>query len=102
MNVFLSRMAKTDRRSQRLTELKRVDLTTVCALIASISNAHDSENGRHLAVWLGLTPSKCSNGGKSKLGRITKAGGPYLQKPLVQGARSVLIAAVKRTDTFSR
>ncbi|MGV4212665.1 transposase, partial [Citrobacter freundii] len=27
-----------------------------------------------LAAWLGLTPSQYSSGGKSKLGRITKAG----------------------------
>jgi transposase len=39
---------------------------------------------------------------KSKLGRITKAGDSYLRTLLVQGARSVLIGAEKRTDLFSR
>ncbi|MGP2005369.1 transposase, partial [Citrobacter freundii] len=34
-----------------------------------------------------------SSGGKSKLGRITKAGDSYLRTLLVQGARSVLIGA---------
>ncbi|MHB7144954.1 transposase, partial [Escherichia coli] len=43
-----------------------------------------------------------SSGGKSKLGRITKAGDSYLRTLLVQGARSVLIGAGKRTDSFSR
>jgi transposase len=55
-----------------------------------------------LAAWLGLTPSQYSSGGKSKLGRITKAGDSYLRTLLVQGARSVLIGAEKRTDLFSR
>ncbi|WP_225381781.1 transposase, partial [Escherichia coli] len=55
-----------------------------------------------LAAWLGLTPSQYSSGGKSKLGRITKAGDSYLRTLLVQGARSVLIGAGKRTDSFSR
>ncbi|ECZ0408846.1 transposase, partial [Salmonella enterica] len=47
-------------------------------------------------------PSQYSSGGKSKLGRITKAGDSYLRTLLVQGARSVLIGAEKRTDSFSR
>lgn len=58
--------------------------------------------GRQLAAWLGLAPSQYSSGGKSKLGRITKAGDLYLRTLLVQGARSVLIGAEKRTDSFSR
>lgn len=99
---ILSRMAKSDHRSQPLMELKGIGPTTACALVASIGNAHDFKNGRQLAAWLGLTPSQYSSGGKSKLGRITKAGDSYLRTLLVQGARSVLISAEKRTDSFSR
>ncbi|EJG5572227.1 IS110 family transposase, partial [Salmonella enterica] len=99
---ILSRIAKTDHRSQRLMKLKGVGPTTACALVACIGNAHDFKNGRQLAAWLGLTPSQYSSGGKSKLGRITKAGDSYLRTLLVQGARSVLIGAEKRTDSFSR
>ncbi len=101
---ILSRMAKTDHRSQRLMELKGVGRTTACALVACIGNAHDFKNGRQLAAWLGLTLSqyRYSSGGKSGLGRITKAGDSYLRTLLVQGARSVLIGAEKRTDSFSR
>ena len=99
---ILSHIAKTDHRSQRLMELKGVGPTTACALVASIGNAHDFKNGRQLAAWLGLTPSQYSSGGKSKLGRITKTGDSYLRTLLVQGARSVLIGAGKRTDSFSR
>ena len=95
-------MAKVDHRSQRLMELKGIGPTTACALVASIGNAHDFKNGRQLAAWLGLTPSQYSSGGKSKLGRITKAGDSYLRTLLVQGARSVLIGAEKKTDSFSR
>ncbi|WP_114196220.1 IS110 family transposase [Edaphovirga cremea] len=99
---ILSRVAKTDLRSQRLMELKGIGPTTACALVASIGNAHDFKNGRQLAAWLGLTPSQYSSGGKSKLGRITKAGDSYLRTLLVQGARSVMIGAEKRMDSFSR
>ncbi|WP_410731486.1 transposase, partial [Citrobacter freundii] len=62
----------------------------------------DFKNGRQLAAWLGLTPSQYSSGGKSKLGRITKAGDAYLRTLLVQGARSVMVGAENRTDSFSR
>ncbi|WP_410315286.1 IS630 family transposase [Klebsiella pneumoniae] len=85
-----------------LMELKGVGPTTASALVASIGNAHDFKNGRQLAAWLGLTPSQYSSGGKSKLGRITKAGDAYLRTLLVQGARSVMVGAENRTDPFSR
>ncbi|MBN6463516.1 IS110 family transposase [Escherichia coli] len=99
---ILPRIAKTDHRSQRLMKLKGVGPTTTCALVACIGNAHDFKNGRQLAAWLGLIPSQYSSGRKSKPGRITKAGDSYLRTLLVQGARSVLIGAEKRTDSFSR
>lgn len=39
---ILSRMAKTDHRSQQLMKLKGVGTTTTaCALVACIGNAHD-------------------------------------------------------------
>lgn len=75
---MLSRMDKTDHRSQRLIELKGVGPTTACTRVASIGNAHDFKNGRQLATSLGLTPLQYSSGGKSKPGRITKAGDSYL------------------------
>jgi transposase len=62
----LSRVAKTDHRSQQLMELKGVGPTTASALVAS-GNAHDFKNGRQLAAWLGLTPSQYSSGGNQSL-----------------------------------
>ncbi len=67
-------------------ELKGIGPTTACALVASIGNAHDLKWRQLAAAWLGLTPSQYSSGGKSKLGRITKAGDSYLRTLLVQGA----------------
>lgn len=98
---ILSRMAKTDHRSQRLMELKGVGPTTACALVASIGNAHDFKNGRQLAARLGLTPSQYSSCGKSNLGRITKAGDSYLRTFLVQGPLGTDRGGEK-TDSFSR
>ena len=47
-------------------------------------------------------PGQYSFGGKARLGRITKAGDPYLRSLLVMGARSVLNAAKRKTDGLSR
>ncbi len=67
-----------------------------------IGTAHDFKNGRQLAAWPGLTPSQYSSGGKSRLGKITKAGDAYLRTLLVQGARSVMIGVEKQQDPFSQ
>ena len=43
-----------------------------------------------------------SSGGKTRLGRITKAGDSYLRGLLVMGARSVLNTAPNKNDSISR
>jgi transposase len=43
-----------------------------------------------------LVPGQYSSGGKARLGRITKAGDPYLRSLLVLGARSVLALAMRQ------
>jgi transposase len=53
-------------------------------------------NGRQFAAWLGLTPIQSGSGGKTKLGRITRRGDDYLRILLVQGARSVLAATLRK------
>ena len=47
-------------------------------------------------------PGQYSSGGKQRLGRITKAGDPYLRMLLILGARSVLQTAKDKTDPVSR
>ena len=53
-------------------------------------------------AWLGLVPGQYSSGGKTRLGRITKAGDAYLRSLLVMGARAVLNAAKGKPDSLSR
>jgi transposase len=95
-------MAAADERSRRLMTLRGIGATTASALLASIGNGHDFANGRQLAAWLGLVPGQYSSGGKTRLGRITKAGDAYLRTLLIMGARAVLAAAKGRTDRLSR
>ncbi len=94
--------ARADTRAKRLMQLGGVGETTATCLLAMIGNGHEFACGRQFAAWLGLVPGQYSSGGKARLGRITKAGDPYLRSLLVMGARAVLAAAKNKTDSVSR
>jgi transposase len=95
-------MARDCTAAQRLMQLMGVGETTATALVAMVGNAREFDSGRQLAAWLGLVPGQYSSGGKTRLGRITKAGDAYLRSLLVLGARAVLNAATHKTDSLSR
>ena len=98
----IAAIAREDTRSQQLMQLRGVGLTTATTIVAMIGSGHEFKCGRQFAAWLGLTPGQYSSGGKTRLGRITKAGDAYLRSLLVLGARAVLAAAKGRTDSVSR
>ncbi|NDY94113.1 transposase, partial [Ideonella livida] len=75
--------------------------TTATCTSAMIGNGHDFRCGRQFAAWLGLTPGQYSSGGKSRLGRITKAGDAYLRTLFIMGARAMLAAAAGKKDRLS-
>jgi transposase len=95
-------LARDDAQAQRLMQLRGIGPTTASAIVASIGNGHDFKNGRQFSAWLGLVPRQHSSGGKTKLGRITKAGESYLRMLLVLGAKAVLAHAVGKADRVSR
>ena len=82
--------------------LSGVGPTTATALLAMIGNGHEFKCGRQFSAWLGLVPGQHSSGGKARLGRITKAGDPYMRSLLVLGARAVLNSAKNKTDSVSQ
>lgn len=98
----IATMAGQSEQAAQLMKLAGIGPTTATALIASIGRGHDFACGRQLCAWLGLVPGQHSSGGKARLGRITKAGDPYLRTLLILGARAVLAAAKARSDALSR
>lgn len=98
----LAQMAREDERARQLMRLAGIGHTTASAIVAMVGNGHEFACGRQFSAWLGLTPGQYSSGGKSRLGRITKAGDPYLRSLLVLGARALLNAAQGKTDALSR
>jgi transposase len=97
----IAQIAREDERAVRLMQLNGIGSTTASAVVAMIGNGHEFDCGRQFAAWLGLTPGQYSSGGKTRLGRITKAGDGYLRSLLILGARSVLALAKGRTDALS-
>jgi transposase len=98
----ITAIAREDERAKQLMRLAGVGPTTATAILAMIGNGHEFKCGRQFAAWLGLTPGQYSSGGKTRLGRITKAGDAYLRTMLILGARAVLAAAKNKTDAVSR
>jgi transposase len=60
-----------------------------------VGKGHDFSCGRQFCAWLGLVPGQYSSGGKQRLGRITKAGDPYLRTLLIMGGKAVVAIAAK-------
>lgn len=98
----IEQIAKENAPARQLMQLPGIGATTATALVSMIGRGQEFRCGRQLSAWLGLVPGQYSSGGKQRLGRITKAGDPYLRMLLILGARSVLQSAKDKTDPVSR
>jgi transposase len=76
--------------AQRLTQIPGVGPVIASMLVMKTPNPHAFRSGRDFAAWLGLTPKDHSTAGKTRLGRITRAGDETLRSLLVVGATSVI------------
>ena len=101
-DAHIRTMARQCTAAQQLMRLMGVGQTTATAIVAMVGHATEFDSGRQFAAWLGLVPGQYSSGGKTRLGRITKAGDAYLRSLLVLGARAVLNAAPNKSDSLSR
>ena len=87
---------------QKLAHVEGIGPVIATALVATVGNAREFANGRHLAAWLGLVPRQCSSGGKERLLGISKRGDRYLRTLLIHGARATIHRARRKTDARSR
>jgi transposase len=72
------------------------------AVVATVDDFGQFRNGAQFGAWCGIVPRQHSSGGKAQLGRITRRGDSYLRSLLIQGAKSVVLSAHKRSDPISR
>jgi transposase len=94
-------LAANDPVAKRLQQLRGVGPMIATALLATVGDASQFNNGRQMAASLGLTPKQNSSGGKSKLLGISKRGDSYLRSLLVHGARSMIQIAKGKDDHLS-
>lgn len=87
--------------SRKLAQIPGIGPITASALVASIGDAKNFENGRQLAAWLGLVPRQNSSGGKQTLLGISKRGDTYLRTLLIHGARAVIRVAERKATHAS-
>jgi len=99
---LIAQTARENAHSKRLMPLPGIGPTTASARLASLGGAHEFDNGRPVAAWIGLVLGQYSSGGKARLGRITRAGDSYLRSLLVMGARDLLSGLGDQQDRFSR
>jgi transposase len=84
--------------SRKLADIPGIGPITASALVASIGDAGNFDDGRQLAAWLGLVPRQHSSGGKQTLLGISKRGDTYLRTLLIHGARAVIRVAERKVN----
>jgi transposase len=81
---------RTNAESRRLARIPGVGPIGATALVMKTPDPRAFPSGRHFAAWLGLTPKDHSTAGKTRLGKITRAGDERLRSVLVAGATAVI------------
>src|SRR6266568_974375 len=76
--------------SRRLAQIPGVGPIGATALVMKTPDPRAFPSSRHFAAWLGLTPKDHSTAGKTRLGKITRAGDEVLRSLLVAGATAVI------------
>ena len=88
--------ARNDPTARRLATIPGIGPITASLIAATVGdNIGEFRAARQFAAWLGLVPRQHSTGGKTKLGRITKAGNGEIRRMLVLGATSMAYRAAQ-------
>lgn len=81
---------RADPCSRRLAQIPGLGPIGASMLVMKAPDPRAFPSGRYFAAWLGLTPKDHSTGGKTRLGKITRAGDEKLRSLLVVGATAVI------------
>jgi error-prone DNA polymerase len=88
--------AREDDIARRLATVPGIGPITASMIAATVGDGIGHfRSARHFAAWLGLVPRQHSTGGKTRLGRITKAGNREIRTLLVLGATSMVHRAAR-------
>ena len=76
--------------SRRLAKIPGVGPIGAATAVMKTPDPGAYASGRHFAAWIGLTPKDHSTAGKTRHGKITRAGDERLRSILVAGATAVI------------
>ena len=93
--------AKDNPDVKKAATLMGIGPVTASASVATVGDFKQFRHAAQFGAWIGLTPRQHSSGGKNNLGGITKRGDNYLRSLLIQGAKSAVMTAHKRSDPIS-
>jgi len=102
INKELKTLAETIPACRLLMTIPWIGCINATGLYSAIGNGSQFNNGRELAVWLGLNPRQFGSGEKQTSGGITKRGNRYLRKQLVHGARAIASRYKNREDRVAQ
>jgi transposase len=90
IEVRLMAWHRANATSRRLAQIPGVGPIGATTLVMKTPDPGAFPSGRHFAAWLGLTPKDHSTAGKTRLGKISRAGDEMLRSVLVAGATAVI------------
>ena len=93
---------KNNEQTKAAAKLHDIGPIGASAVVTSVGDFKQFKSGAQFGAWLSIVPKQNSSGGKTVLGRITKRGDEYLRTLLIQGAKSAVTAAHKRSDPISK
>jgi transposase len=102
IEVKLMAWHRADALGRRLAQIPSIGPIVATALVMKTPDPHAFRSGRHFAAWIGLTPKDHSTAGRTRLGKITRAGDEDLRRLLVVGATAVIQQARRGRGHSSR
>ena len=96
-NEQIKKMGRSTEKSRCLQTMSGVGPITAVAIEAFAPDMSEFKCGRDFAAWLGLVPRQHSTGGKTRLGRTSKAGQKDIRRLLIMGAMSRLNRNARRS-----
>jgi transposase len=94
--------ARADEQAMKAARIQGIGPIGASAMAAGVGDFKQFGSAHQFSAWLGIVPRQHSSGGKTVLRGITRRGDDYLRTLLIQGARSVVAAAPRRSDPVSR
>jgi transposase len=77
-------------KAEALRAVPGIGVLGATALAATLGDGQAWRSGREFSASLGLVPAHSGTGGKTRMGKLSKRGDPYLRTLLIHGARSVI------------